>query len=124
MKPRFANLAVIGVLAAAFALAGCGRKGALDPPPGEPTEKPAKQKTSGLNPLSSREKSEKPQDSGGFDADGKPVAPANAPKKRLPMDWLLDYPAASCVWFPFFDVTVLLRCITSPIATAYCMRRP
>ena len=25
-----------------------------------------------------------------FDADGRPVAPANAPKKHLPMDWLID----------------------------------
>jgi predicted small lipoprotein YifL len=90
VKPRFAHLAVIGALAAAFALAGCGRKGALEPPPGPATErqeKPAKQKTTALNPIGSREKA---QDSGGFDADGKPVAPANAPKKRLPMDWLLD----------------------------------
>jgi predicted small lipoprotein YifL len=87
VKPRFAHLTVIGVLAAAFALAGCGRKGALDPPPGEATEKPAKQKSSALNPIGSREKTE---DSGGFDASGKPVAPANAPKKRLPMDWLLE----------------------------------
>ena len=87
MKPRFANLAVIGVLAAAFALAGCGRKGALDPPPGASTEQPAKQKTTAFNPIGSREKTEA---SGGFDADGKPVAPAKAPKKRLPMDWLLE----------------------------------
>jgi predicted small lipoprotein YifL len=89
VKPRFAYLAVIGVVAA-FALAGCGRKGALEPPPGpasEKQEKPAKQKTTGLNPIGSREKTE---DSGGFDASGKPVAPDNAPKRRLPMDWLLE----------------------------------
>jgi predicted small lipoprotein YifL len=87
VKLRFAHLAVIGVLAAAFALAGCGRKGALDPPPGATAEKPAKQQSTALNPIGSREKT---QDSGGFDADGKPVAPANAPKKRLPMDWLIE----------------------------------
>jgi predicted small lipoprotein YifL len=87
VKPRFAHLAVIGVLAAAFALAGCGRKGPLDPPPGAVSEKPAQQKSAGFNPISSREKTD---GSAGFDADGKPVAPANAPAKRLPMDWLLD----------------------------------
>ena len=88
MKLRFAHLAVIGVVAAAFALGGCGRKGALDPPPGEASEKPAaKQKTTGLNPIGSREKTE---GSSGFDADGRPVAPHNAPKRRLPMDWLLE----------------------------------
>ena len=33
-RHRFGRLALIGVLAAALGLAGCGRKGPLDPPPG------------------------------------------------------------------------------------------
>jgi len=91
VKLRFAHLAVIGALAAAFALAGCGRKGPLDPPPGAASttseKKQGSQQKNAVNPIGSRENTE---DSGGFDADGRPVAPANAPKKRLPMDWLLD----------------------------------
>lgn len=91
MKLRFAHVAVIGVLAAAFALAGCGRKGPLDPPPGAAASTSEKEKKpsqkNAFNPIGSREKSES---SGGFDADGRPVAPANAPKKSLPLDWLID----------------------------------
>ena len=32
--PRLVRIAVIGALVAALGLAGCGRKGGLDPPPG------------------------------------------------------------------------------------------
>ena len=38
---RFVCLAVIGMLGAAFTLAGCGRKGALDPPPSASLAQPA-----------------------------------------------------------------------------------
>ena len=40
LVPTARRLAVIGALVAALALAGCGRKGALDPPPGAATEPP------------------------------------------------------------------------------------
>ena len=66
--------AVVAALALALALTGCGRKGALDPPPGGLTES---QPTT-VGP------------------DGQPVAaaPAAQPtppgKTRLPIDWLLD----------------------------------
>ena len=90
MKPRFAYLAVIGMFAAALTLAGCGRKGPLDPPPSENAPVPAKRASSSpsLNPLATREK--RTTTPAAFDADGRPVAPANAPKKHLPMDWLID----------------------------------
>jgi predicted small lipoprotein YifL len=87
---RFAHIAVIGALAAAFALAGCGRKGALDLPPGAAGSQPAKPAANtgfGLSPVAAQEAPATPSS---FDAQGKPVAPANAPKKHLPMDWLID----------------------------------
>jgi predicted small lipoprotein YifL len=64
----------VTALALALALAGCGRKGALDPPPGGLTEA----QPTAVGP------------------DGRPVAAAPAPQpapsgnKRLPIDWLLD----------------------------------
>jgi predicted small lipoprotein YifL len=82
--------AVIGALAAALALTGCGRKGPLDPPPGSAAAvQPAKPANTGfgLSPMATQEA---PATAPSFDAQGKPVAPANAPKKRLPMDWLID----------------------------------
>jgi predicted small lipoprotein YifL len=89
VTPRFARLAVIGVLAAAFALAGCGRKGPLDPPPvaGAPAPKAAAVPGLGLSPAAESKKPAKPA---AFDAEGRPVAPATGPKRHLPMDWLID----------------------------------
>jgi predicted small lipoprotein YifL len=89
VKPRFAHIAVIGVLAAAFALAGCGRKGPLDPPPGAAVSQPAKPANTGFG-LSPMATEAAPATPASFDSQGKPVAPANAPKKRLPMDWLIE----------------------------------
>ena len=90
MKPSFAYVAAIGLLAAAFAIAGCGRKGPLDPPPSEGSTAPAKKPASSGASLSAIEPSEAPSSPPAFDAQGRPVAPANAPKKRLPMDWLIE----------------------------------
>jgi predicted small lipoprotein YifL len=89
VKPRFVPIAVIGALAAAVTLAGCGRKGPLDLPPGAAASQPAKPANTGfgLSPVATQEAPATPSS---FDAQGKPVAPANAPKKRLPMDWLID----------------------------------
>jgi predicted small lipoprotein YifL len=68
-----AGFAALAVLAAALTLAGCGRKGGLDPPPmaaagdlqsnGQPAAAPA--------------------------TAGKPVAPP-AEKRKFPLDWLID----------------------------------
>jgi predicted small lipoprotein YifL len=89
VTPRFAFIAVIGALAAASSLGGCGRKGPLDPPPSAGSSPPAQAVSPnvGLSPLAERQASATPA---AFDAQGRPVAPGDAPKKRLPMDWLLD----------------------------------
>jgi predicted small lipoprotein YifL len=83
------RLAVVGAFAAAFALGGCGRKGPLDPPPVAGAAPPAQAASPnvGLSPVAEPRAPETPA---AFDAHGRPVAPSNAPKKPLPMDWLID----------------------------------
>lgn len=69
----FARIAIIGALVAVLGLAGCGRKGGLDAPPGA-----AVADQSG------------PGGPGAAVApDGTPIAP-QAPKRRTPLDWLID----------------------------------
>jgi predicted small lipoprotein YifL len=72
------------VTAFALALAGCGRKGALDPPPGgyalSPTTK---------TPVTSRGESLPKRTEPAYDEEGKPIAP-EGPKRRTPLDWLLN----------------------------------
>ena len=63
-------------------LSGCGRKGALDPPPGGMIL----EQRPGLTPTTQRAGGEAPQ---AYDDDGRPIAPAG-PKRRIPPDWLLD----------------------------------
>ena len=75
-------LAVMGALLLALPLSGCGRKGALDPPPGGMV---LEQRT-GLTPTTQRRGSEPPQ---AYDEDGRPIAP-EGPKRRIPPDWLID----------------------------------
>jgi predicted small lipoprotein YifL len=76
------SLAVIGVLA--LALAGCGRKGALDPPPGgyalEPTT---------TTPVTGRGEALPKRRGPAYDEEGNPIAP-EGPKRRTPADWLID----------------------------------
>ena len=87
---RFTHIAVLGALAAAFAVSGCGRKGALDPAPGSPAAAqppPSSSRAVGLNPMS-REAS-KPRSGGGFDEQGRPVG-SQGVRKPLPIDWLID----------------------------------
>jgi predicted small lipoprotein YifL len=87
----FARLAMIGALAAALGLTACGRKGPLDPPPSAAVAQPAEAAPagsgpgSGVNPMT-RSTPTSPQ---AFDSEGRPIA-ASGPKKRLPLDWLLD----------------------------------
>ena len=69
-----ARIAIIGVLVAAFALAGCGRKGGLDAPPGAAV---ADQNGPG-GPGTA------------VAPDGTAMAPTQAPKRRTPIDWLID----------------------------------
>jgi predicted small lipoprotein YifL len=62
---RLLRIALLAVLAASFALAGCGRKGSLDPPPASAVA--------------------------GGPADGAPAAPARRePDRRILLDYLLN----------------------------------
>jgi len=86
----FVRLALIGALAASFALAACGRKGPLDPPPsasvaggqvepvGEPVGDPI---TTSREPVTAGR--------GPVGPDGKPIAPGMR-DKRIPLDVLLN----------------------------------
>jgi len=78
-------LAVIGTLALAVPLSGCGRKGALDPPPGGSKLEGGLVRTPvsrrGTDPVT-----EKPPE---YDENGRPIAPTGT-KKKLPGDWLID----------------------------------
>jgi predicted small lipoprotein YifL len=69
----FARIAIIGALVAVLGLAGCGRKGGLDAPPGAAV---ADQNGPG-GPGTA------------VAPDGTPIAP-QAPKRRTPLDWLID----------------------------------
>ena len=69
-----ARIAVIGALVAALGLAGCGRKGGLDPPPG------ASVVEQGPPPPGSAVE---------VGPDGRPLAPP-PPKRSTPIDWLLN----------------------------------
>jgi len=88
LRFRFGHLAMLGALAAALGLTGCGRKGPLDLPPAaltQPGQAAAAEPGLGVSPMARA-----PQ--GGpkaFDSTGRPIAPKGA-KKPLPIDWLLD----------------------------------
>ncbi len=80
------RLALIGALAAALALAGCGRKGPLDPPPGTWITPPGAASISTSNQPGMVAPEPPPVQSG---PDGKPLAPPG-PNRRIPADWLID----------------------------------
>jgi predicted small lipoprotein YifL len=72
---QLARIAVIGALVAALGLAGCGRKGGLDPPPAGAAAGPDPAVVNDREPA--------------LGPDGQTVAPAG-PKRRTPIDWLID----------------------------------
>jgi predicted small lipoprotein YifL len=72
---RLARIAAIGALVAALGLAGCGRKGGLDPPPGA-TAADTSISRPDLEPV--------------IGPDGKVIAPSQGPKRSTPIDWLLN----------------------------------
>jgi predicted small lipoprotein YifL len=73
---RLVRIAVIGALVAALGLAGCGRKGGLDPPPGA-TAAAADQ---GVVPPGA-----------GPPASPDALPPSTQPlPRRTPIDWLID----------------------------------
>ena len=85
LDPRLVRIAVIGALVAALGLAGCGRKGGLDPPPGGSKLEAGAVRT----PVTRRGAEapvEKPRE---YDEDGRPITPTG-PRKKLPADWLID----------------------------------
>jgi predicted small lipoprotein YifL len=91
-QSKFSRLALIGVLAAAFALAACGRKGPLDPPPGASLEGVAQPGASRLISNAGASRSSIGSGSGdysGVGPDGQVQAPPG-PKKRIPLDNLLN----------------------------------
>ncbi len=89
---RFTRLAMIAVLAATLGLAGCGRKGPLDPPPGASLAEPAEaaphasSSAAAINPMAAPAKSTTPD---AFGPNGEPIAP-KGPKKSLFLDWFID----------------------------------
>jgi predicted small lipoprotein YifL len=72
---HFARIAALGVLVAALGLAGCGRKGGLDPPPGAT---PAETSVS------------RPDLEPAIGPDGRVIAPTQGPKRTTPLDFLLN----------------------------------
>ena len=89
----FTALAVCGTLVAALTLAGCGRKGPLDPPPSAAA--PVQPQASGsgglLSPLGPAAASGARSDdhSAGVTSEGQAIAPKGQ-NKRIPLDVLLD----------------------------------
>jgi predicted small lipoprotein YifL len=73
----FLRPALIGACVAAMMVAGCGRKGALDPPPGAWVG-------SGITPANAQTAQPGPDT-----ADEKPIAP-EGPNRRIPADWLIE----------------------------------
>ena len=87
------GLAVVATMAAVLALAGCGRKGPLDPPPGASATGEAEPQSSGLlSPMASpigggggKSSSAEPA----IGPDGRPLAP-KGPKRPFVLDGLLN----------------------------------
>ena len=73
--PRLVRIAVIGALVAALGLAGCGRTGGLDPPPGATAAAADQAVPPGAGPPSS--------------PDALPPSTQPLPR-RTPIDWLID----------------------------------
>jgi hypothetical protein len=71
---RLARIAVVGALAAALGVAGCGRKSGLDPPPEASIAEPGAP----------------PPPVAGVGPDGRALAPAQGPKRTTPLDFLID----------------------------------
>jgi predicted small lipoprotein YifL len=74
---RLAWIVTIGVLVAALGLAGCGRKGPLDPPPGA---------VATSAPPVEAQPSTEPQ----LGADGQPLPPPPPPRRSTLIDFLID----------------------------------
>jgi predicted small lipoprotein YifL len=82
---RSLAIATIGALALALTLAGCGRKGALDPPPGGYYDGDAARAPATGRGGAPAAREQQPE----YDEDGRPIV-SKGPKRRLPVDWLID----------------------------------
>jgi predicted small lipoprotein YifL len=80
----FLRLALIGALAASFALAACGRKGPLDPPPSASLAGEQAAPGGQAPPAGAQVNRDQP-----IGPDGKPIAPGMR-DKRIPLDVLLN----------------------------------
>jgi predicted small lipoprotein YifL len=78
-RPVALRLAMIGALAAALLLSGCGRKGPLDPPPGALASQPAPGAAATPGDTVIQQ-----------DPDGDRPAAAPGQPRRLPIDVLLN----------------------------------
>ncbi len=76
---------ILIAFAGTLALAGCGRKGPLDPPPGGYS---LERKTTNTA-VTDRGIKQAPRRSQEYDEDGRPIAP-EGPKRQHPLDWLID----------------------------------
>lgn len=87
----FLRLALIGTLAVTLGLAGCGRKGPLDPPPGASLEgvpqanMPDLMSNNRGTPIGGQAKEGNP----GVDSNGQPLAP-KGPDRHFVLDGLLN----------------------------------
>ena len=84
-RPKLSLISLALVGAFALSVAGCGRKGALDPPPGGY----ALERATTTTPVTNRGERLAPRTEPAYDEDGKQIAPEGA-KRRTPADWLLD----------------------------------
>jgi len=82
------HLALIGAIAAVALLSGCGRKGALDPPPGGYALPTALTRTP-VTSAGTREPAAEPPKQQEYDEQGRPIAPPGQ-RRRIPADWLID----------------------------------
>ena len=80
------SLIVLAAIALALPLAACGRKGALDPPPGGYVLEQGTTTTPVTSRGGTRVDSSKQQE---LDDEGRPIAPEGR-KKKLPGDVLID----------------------------------
>jgi predicted small lipoprotein YifL len=86
----FLRLALIGALAASLALAACGRKGPLDPPPGASLAGEPQADTNPMsNPIAMPIGGQVKDGNTGVGPDGRALAP-KGPKKQIPLDVLLN----------------------------------
>ena len=89
----FVRLALLGAFVAALGLAGCGRKGPLDPPPSAAAAGEQQNNTPSSGLLSPLGPTPTVQSnagvSPGMTSTGQPIAP-RGPKKHIPLDVLLD----------------------------------